>query len=150
MPSLLGHMVVGATLAFSSSRKPWPVRFWLLMLLSTVIADVDLFLGHQAATHSMLAAFAWAILTSFLFLKNLKWLSKRWWTAFWSVYMAAMSHLLLVALTKGESGVTVFWPWSSERYFFAWQPLERYQPQTEILWIAVPCVLVLLFSRRAR
>jgi len=79
-----------------------------------------------------------------------------------------LSHPLLDALTNGGHGVALFWPFSKERIFFPWQPIEV-SPiglrsfisekgmeviQSEILTIWAPCflavVLILILKKSAK
>ena len=40
------------------------------------------------------------------------------------VFICALSHPLLDALTSGGLGVALWWPWSDQRLFAPWRPIR--------------------------
>ena len=116
--------------------------------------------GHRGITHSL----AFAILVG-LAVPTLFFLSAQIpkWTL--ALYFAAVtvSHPLLDMLTNGGLGVALFAPFSNERFFFPWRPIEV-SPigagffserglsvvASEALWIWVPSILIVAVSWLAR
>jgi inner membrane protein len=45
------------------------------------------------------------------------------WIVFAFIFVSALSHGLIDALTDGGHGIAFFWPFSAERYFFDAQPI---------------------------
>ncbi len=74
--------------------------------------------GHRGATHSVVLAVVAAAVIAFASRRShpLRW--------FAPIAVAVLvSHGLLDAMTDGGRGVALLWPWSLERFFFAWRPI---------------------------
>ncbi|WAC01539.1 metal-dependent hydrolase [Lacinutrix neustonica] len=109
--------------------------------------------GHRGFTHSVLFALLWAGLLALLVGKSRKYLF------FITVFSATVSHGILDALTTGGLGVGFFIPFNMERFFFPFRPIKvspigvsKFFSEwgfqviiSELKYIAIPCVLVLLF-----
>jgi inner membrane protein len=56
------------------------------------------------------------------------WLAKHWKIAPWQGYLwlalCLFSHPLLDMLTNGGVGIALLWPFSGERWFSPWRPVE--------------------------
>lgn len=70
--------------------------------------------GHRGATHSIVFALAMGVAA---------WLLTRSWKSTLALTVVVLSHPLLDMLTDGGLGVALFWPVTSERFFFPWTPL---------------------------
>ena len=109
-------------------------------------------MGHRGFSHSIAVAFLLALCG--LLLAN--WLRSGRITAFIIVFVSAMSHGLLDALTSGGLGVAFLSPFSNERFFFSWRSisvsplsLERLMNsrglmvlQSEFTWVWLPSISV--------
>ncbi len=76
-------------------------------------------------------------------------------------FSVALSHPSLDALTNGGRGVALFWPFTNERFFFPWRPIEvspigifkffgptgQEVVQSELLWIGLPTLLIWLYAQ---
>jgi inner membrane protein len=80
----------------------------------------DMF-GHRGFTHSIFFAGALAVLTTVTFFQNSDISSI---VIFLFLFLSTLSHPLLDALTNGGLGVGLFAPFSNERYFFPYRPIE--------------------------
>jgi inner membrane protein len=78
-------------------------------------------LGHRGFTHSILFATALSALLSFTLFRDGQ--GGRW-VVFIFLFLSTLSHPLLDMLTNGGLGVALFAPFSNERYFFPWRPME--------------------------
>ncbi|MBI3005950.1 MAG: metal-dependent hydrolase [Ignavibacteriales bacterium] len=164
MPSIIGHTIasVGFGKLFSQERQD--LRFWLLAAYCSLIPDGDVILfyfdvpyghmfGHRGFSHSILFAVILGFSVTLLFFRDIPKYSPQWWryAAFFSLVTA--SHGLLDALTYGGYGVGFFVPFSSQRYFFPWRPIEVapiggltrfFGPEgwrvirSELIWIGIP------------
>jgi inner membrane protein len=74
--------------------------------------------GHRGATHSLVLAVVVAAATA-LALRSTQ--PVRWLAPIAIAVLA--SHGLLDAMTDGGRGVALLWPWSLNRFFFAWRPI---------------------------
>lgn len=175
MASLAGHAVaalgIGAVLAPSRA----PRRIWVWAVVLALVPDLDVLAfsfaipyahpwGHRGMTHSVLAAGGLAFAV---------WAWERrsgtepasWRTAVF-LFVAALSHGLLDALTSGGLGVGFALPFQDHRYFLPWRPI-RVSPigaaffsarglrvlASEALWIGLPAAALGLLGwarRRGR
>lgn len=168
MPSLFGHAVAGLALNTAFAGEELPRRSWALTTFCALAPDLDWFsafvnlphsgwLDHRGLTHSLPAA---ALLAGTV-----------WWLGFEPAHrtrrlllcllVAAFSHGLLDACTRGGVGVAAFLPFSKARYVCIWQPLQvsplplnatlalRFLRSLlgELLWIGLPAWLLVLAAR---
>jgi inner membrane protein len=109
--------------------------------------------GHRGASHSLVAALAWAVVAT-LFARRLR--SSRLVT-FLTVWVSTSSHTLLDMLTNGGKGVALWWPWNAERVFSPFRPI-RVSPigmgffserglqvmGSELCWVGLPSLALAL------
>jgi inner membrane protein len=155
MATTYTHAVVGFGLAqvYRPPRRRW--LYWLLAALLAVFPDFDVFssavygtlLGHRGITHSLIFAAWLAFLTASLSFRPLR---GNLWALTGIFFLAAGSHGLLDALTRGGESIPFFWPATGERYG-NWGPipvsdlaLEVPDPRrsralrSELLWVWLP------------
>jgi inner membrane protein len=117
-------------------------------------------LGHRGFFHSLLFAVLVGTAVTLLACRTVPGFSKHWWAL--AAYFSAMtaSHGVLDAMTDGGYGIAFFSPFSNTRYFLPWRPLEVAPIgvrgffsrwgwdvlMSELLWIWLPCVLVLVIA----
>jgi len=170
MPTIMTHAVVGAALA-SAVRTP---RRGLVLAVGAGLAmlpDVDVVgfaLGafadsiwnHRGITHSVFAACVIGLAAG---LATSRPLGVAWWKlAAWFAVITA-SHGVLDAFTNGGFGIAFGAPFSAERYFFAWTPIEVSPLGLGILsrrgvsvlasearFVVLPAVVILIAVRVAR
>jgi inner membrane protein len=158
MPTIFSHPAV-------AMLKTWfprvPRRAIPIGVVATILPDVDVtafaygipyraMFGHRGFTHSIVFALLVAAAgTSFLKLKTGR------GTVLIFLFLCAVSHTLLDAMTSGGLGVAFFSPFSNERYFFPWRPI-RVSPigvdffgeagvavlRSELIWVWVPSALL--------
>src|ERR1044072_5617031 len=127
MPTIFSHAI--AATAVGQWWRRMPASFWWWTAICAMLPDIDVIafsfgvpydamLGYRGFTHSMFfalivgAAASWHLshpshLALFL-----------WFTA------VTASHGVLDALTNGGRGIAFFAPFSGERYFFPWRPIQ--------------------------
>ena len=164
MPTLLTHPA-------AALLKPWfprvPLRAAALGAILTMLPDLDVIafhfdiayastFGHRGFTHSIVFALLTATLATLL-------IRPRTAGLFAFLFLCALSHPLLDALTDGGLGVAFFSPFSNERYFFPWRPI-RVAPigadifnarglatlGSEVVWVWVPLGAAALVRSAAR
>lgn len=168
------HAFAGLALANVYSAETTPRRFWILAAVCPVLPDLDFIafqlgiaygapLGHRGFTHSLL--FAWLLgfgVVAFFFFKER--FSARWFSLWAFFCVITAMHGLLDALTNGGMGIGFFVPFSNERYFFPWQPIEvsplspraflsewgARMVSTELLWVWLPLSVLLAIQRVMR
>lgn len=168
MPTIITHaapaLALGPALGF---RRISPRLFWVAVFCA-MLPDFDVIgfrlgvnyadlLGHRGFSHSLL----FAALCGVLAWAAAPWLRCRRWLAFALIFAAVASHIALDAATNGGLGVAAFWPFSGERYFFPWRPIQvsPLNPRvfmserglavllSEFLWVWLPCLTLAVAAR---
>ena len=173
MASAFTHAFFAAALGGVYAARRMPARFWLLSMLCAVLPDADVLafglgihydsmFGHRGFTHSLAFALLTGVFVTFAFFRDAP--NRASLVVFFS--LATASHAALDALTNGGLGVALFAPFSGERYFFPFRPVEV-SPigldaffgewglaviRSELLWVWLPaslCVVLVIIFRRA-
>lgn len=168
MASVFGHALVGVTLSKLLDKNQGKLLL-VLAMISAVLPDVDVlafklgyayehWLGHRGFTHSIFFAVIWSGILSLIFGQSKKVIS------FIVLFLATISHAILDAMTTGGLGVGFFIPFENTRYFFGCRPIQvspigmsKFLSEwgvrvvlSELLWIGVPCGVVLLSNMSFR
>jgi inner membrane protein len=170
MPTIFSHAVFAAVTGKAFLKKPVSVWFWFLTAVCAMIPDADVFgysfgvarggmFSHRGFTHSIVFALLFGAFAAFIarrFLKAPFTFAKL--AVFFS--LATLSHPLLDMLTDGGSGAALFAPFSNERFFFPWRPIEvsplglgffsdrgRVVILSEIIWVWLPAFVILLLAK---
>jgi inner membrane protein len=176
MPTIFSHAVFSVVLGKAGIRKSISYWFWFLIALCAMIPDADVIayyfrvergslFSHRGFTHSVAFALLFGGLIASLVYKYLK-TGISFFKLFVFFSLATFSHPLLDMLTDGGSGVALLAPFSNERFFFPWRPIEvspiglRFFSDrgivvilSEILWVWLPAFLILgltIILRRKR
>lgn len=131
MPSIFTHAAIPLALWCASERGRISTRLLGAGIIAAMLPDADVLafalhipyadsFGHRGASHSLLFATLLAAL-AIAFAKALR-ASHLQAGAF--VFICALSHPLLDALTSGGLGVALWWPWSDQRLFAPWRPIR--------------------------
>ncbi|SBV36850.1 Inner membrane protein YbcI [uncultured Stenotrophomonas sp.] len=164
MPTIFTHAAVPLALWCASGRGRIPGRLLGAGIAAAMLPDADVLafalhipyadaFGHRGASHSLLFAGVLATLAALLS----RHLHAGRMQALAFVFICALSHPLLDALTSGGLGVALWWPWSDQRLFAPWRPI-RVSPfangffsmrglQTllsELRWVWLPLALCVL------
>ncbi|WP_312370647.1 metal-dependent hydrolase [Stenotrophomonas sp.] len=131
MPSVFTHAAVPLALWYASERGRVSGRLLAAGVAAAMLPDADVLafalhipyadaFGHRGASHSLLFAGLLAAL-ALAFARQLR-AGRLQALAF--VFLCALSHPLLDALTSGGLGVALWWPWSEQRLFAPWRPIR--------------------------
>jgi inner membrane protein len=171
MASAFTHAFFAAAMGGAYARVRVPARFWVLSMACAVLPDADVLafgfgipygsmFGHRGFTHSLVFAALLGVFVTAAFFRDAT--NRAALAAFFS--LATASHGALDALTNGGLGVAFFAPFSGERYFFPFRPVEV-SPigvgaffgesglaviKSELLWVWLPtslCLAVWLILR---
>jgi len=134
VPTIVTHAFVGAALGHAGPGAVSRGRLALLLALLSVLPDLDVvafplgipyshWLGHRGLSHSLLFAFAVAVVVARLGFRQLRPRSRDWWAVCGLCAAALASHGVLDALTDGGLGIAFFLPFDGTRYFFPVRPL---------------------------
>ena len=131
MPTIFSHIAVPIAVAVALGSQRVPPAMLLVGMLASVLPDFDgvafkLGLhyggiwGHRGFTHTL--GFTLVVALTGL------WFARRWKVAPWQGYLwlalCLISHPLLDMLTNGGVGIALLWPFSGERWFSPWRPVE--------------------------
>ncbi len=166
MPTVLTHAVAGAALGFLLGPRQRLGAFTAVAAVVSVLPDVDVtgyylgirygeLLGHRGLTHSLLAAGIVATVAGLLL---------RTWRAGLAMFVVAVSHGALDAMTSGGYGVAFFAPFDLHRYAFPFTPIEAapLHPSafftahgaavlaSELVWVWIPAILLAAWTAGVR
>lgn len=134
MPTIMTHALVGVTLAqLARPHVAAPGRLLLpLAGLCAILPDADVLgipgvelgfgLGHRGVTHSIAFALALGAVAAYGVGRRVPAAQTAALTVLF--FVVTLSHGLLDALTNGGPGVAFAAPFSPERYFLPWRPIE--------------------------
>lgn len=169
MPTIFGHPAVPLALkvAFPGISR----RLLAAAIICSLLPDIDVisfklgisyssFLGHRGASHSFVFALGTGLLLS-LFARPLQATRK---FVFAVIFLSTASHIILDAMTNGGLGPAMWWPFSDERVFLPWRPIEvsplavsRFLGErgmmvlkSELLWIWAPLLATAVVFRLVR
>lgn len=134
MPTIFSHAVFAAATGKSFFRQPVSNWFWFLIAVCAIIPDADVItrsfgvergtmFSHRGFTHSIFFAVIFGAFTAFLAQRVFK-IQASFAKLFTFFALATVSHPILDMLTDGGSGAALLAPFSSERFFFPWRPVE--------------------------
>lgn len=174
MPTLIGHSISGIAIGTIFLSRPHALRIILLCVICSIIPDFDAigfrlgipyqhWLGHRGFSHSILFAFFVALTATLFTLDIVKPIKKR--VMLWSVFFfCVLIHNVLDAMTNGGLGVAFFSPFSDQRFFLPWRPIEvsPLSPRSfftsrgmtvmasEFIWVVIPslCLAVWVIGRQ--
>jgi len=154
MPTIFTHPAVALALRV-------PRRLAVAAVILTILPDADVAglrlgipygstFGHRGLTHSIVFAALAALLATLLLRADRR--------AFAFLFVCAVSHGLLDAMTTGGRGIAFFSPFSNARYFLPWRPI-RVSPiggidlrvlASELRWVWLPAVVLAAIPRPSR
>ena len=183
MPTIISHAIAAAAVGQAYPGRRLPARFWVWTAVCSMLPDADVIgfaygiryadmLGHRGLSHSFFFAAIVGVVVAALYPgrpslgegggdRRVHDRRRPWLAAYFAAVTA--SHALLDALTDGGLGVALFAPFSNERYFFPWRPIEvspigaRFFSDrgvsvlmSELQWIWIPSAALVAATRRGR
>jgi inner membrane protein len=175
MPSIFSHAIFASALGTAYAAEPlaMPTRFWVLTATCAMLPDADAIgfafgvrydsiWGHRGLTHSIAFALLIGLAVGvFAFGKRPNGLGKPQSVVYF--ILVTLSHPLLDALTNGGRGVALLAPFSAERYFFPFRPIEvspigmQFFSErglqvlfSEVIWVWLPALLIYMTARMCR
>jgi inner membrane protein len=169
MPTILSHAIAAAAVGHAYPERRLPARFWIWTAVCSMLPDADVIgfaygvryadmLGHRGLSHSFFFAAVVGLIVAAMYGERRRW---PWLAAYFAAVTA--SHALLDALTDGGLGVALFAPFSNERYFFPWRPIEvspigpRFFSDrglsvlmSELQWIWIPSAALVVLTTLGR
>lgn len=131
MPTILTHPALPLAISLGLERGAISGRLLAVGIVASVLPDADVLafklgipyaaeFGHRGFTHSLLFALAMGVLAALV----APLLQATRWRSFWFTGLATASHGVLDAFTNGGLGIAFLWPFSAERFFAPFQPIE--------------------------
>jgi inner membrane protein len=135
MPTILSHMAVPLAGRLAFGKTMITPGLMLLGLVASILPDADVILlrlgvpydsplGHRGATHSFAFAFFVAVLLFSLWICLNRPNRQSSIRGFLYLLVCSLSHPLLDLCTNAGHGASLFWPFSTERYFASFRPIE--------------------------
>jgi inner membrane protein len=171
MPTIFTHPAVPLALGLGLGRGVISTRLLVCGVIGSVLPDLDVIafrfgipyaaeFGHRGVSHSLLFAFAVAILGA-CFCRRLH---SGFVRTLLFLFVAVGSHGLLDAFTNGGLGIALLWPWSDYRFFASVQVIEvaplsliRFLSErgivvlkSELVWVWLPAIVIAMLMRSAR
>ena len=178
MPSAFTHMLVGAAVAQLAPSGLPRGRLTIALALASAVPDLDVFafrygipyahaLGHRGLSHSLVAALVIGLIAIALAVANRRLLARHFKAITLMGFAGVASHGLLDAATDAGLGIGFFIPFSDERYFLPFRPIETasLNPfdffsysgwlilKNEMMWIWLPlaaCMLLGMVAAQTR
>lgn len=167
MATIISHGVAAIAIGKVFTLERVPARFWVSSVVCAMLPDIDVLgfafgirysdmLGHRGLTHSLPFALAAGSIAALLSVRESPQPARKWLMLSVFFFLITASHGLLDAMTNGGLGVAFFAPFSNQRYFLPWRPIEV-SPiglnfffssrslavlWSEIKWIWIPSALV--------
>ncbi len=134
MPTIFSHAFFAIVAGKAFTEKSVSFWFWFLTALCSVIPDADAvgfafgvkynsLFGHRGLTHSIFFALLFGGFIAFLVHKFLP-TGLSFTKLFVYFSLVTFSHTFLDMLTDGGLGVALLAPFSNERFFLPWRPIE--------------------------
>ena len=168
MATVFTHGIFGLALGRLSPLSNKSGLFWVLTAICGALPDIDAIgfgfgvhygdlLGHRGLTHSLAFALIAGWLVGLIVTRVEADFPSGSWRLGLFFFLVIASHGVLDALTNGGLGVAFFSPFSNQRYFFPWRPIEvspiGLQPflsrrglevlASEIKWVWIPTGVLL-------
>jgi len=135
MASIFTHAFVAYGATTIINQHPLWRRCLFFAIALSILPDADVigFLigvpygdpwGHRGATHSIVFSIGVAALTTALFFRAYFNDKAKLFSVFVVLFLSAISHGILDALTNGGLGIGFFWPFDNTRYFFPYHPVQ--------------------------
>jgi len=176
MPTIITHSVIALSSSYSFCSGKESLKFWILSIACSSLPDADVigyrwlyipsyhFFGHRGFFHSPVFAALLSLFIVCIFYRKEEIFSNQWWKYVLYFFILSASHGLLDAMTNGGQGIALLSPLNNNRYFLPWTPIEV-SPLTikrflsprgltvlisELIWIWVPCFLIVIFLKIKR
>ena len=164
-------MLVGAVVAQLAPPGLPRGRLTIALALASAVPDLDVIafrygipyahaLGHRGLSHSLVAALAIGLCATVLAVANRRLLARHLTAITLLGFVSVASHGLLDAATDAGLGIGFFIPFSAERYFLPFRPIETasLNPidffsysgwlilKNEMMWIWLPLAACMLLG----
>jgi inner membrane protein len=172
LPTVIGHSIVGIAAGSYFRSKPYAAGVFLLCVLCSVAPDIDSlgfrlgipyghWLGHRGFCHGVFFAAMAAFAAALCMLRYD--LSRNERLRLFSVFfLCGILHDILDAMTNGGLGVAFFSPFSDERFFLPFRPIEVSPLSarrlfsarglavmaSEFVWVVVPSLCFAVWAAR--
>jgi inner membrane protein len=175
MPTIFSHSIAALAVGKVVAPPGMPAKFWVASAICAALPDIDIvsfafgvryneMLGHRGITHSFSFALLLGLAVVLIFFRDVPVFSGRWFLFAVYFFVITSSHALLDALTNGGLGVALLAPFTNDRYFFPWRPIEvspigvdAFISQrgfevliSEVKWIWLPSAMLVLLSIAVR
>jgi inner membrane protein len=131
MPSIMSHPAIALATKMIGGPERVSNRLLVAAIIASILPDVDAIgfrlgipygntWGHRGFSHSIVFALVIGLMGVLLAAR----LRSGKMTAFVVLFICAISHDLLDAMTSGGLGIAFFSPFSNKRFFLPWCPIQ--------------------------
>jgi inner membrane protein len=131
MPSIISHPAIAIAARMIGGTERVSARLFVAAIIASILPDVDAIgfrlgiaygnaLGHRGFSHSI----AFALIIGLLGMLLASRLRSGRIAVFLVLFISIISHDVLDAMTNGGLGTAFFSPFSNERFFLPWQPIQ--------------------------
>lgn len=131
MPTIVSHPAIPIASAMIGGRRRVSGRLFGAAVVASILPDADVigfylgvpyghWMGHRGFSHSV----AFSLIVALLGVAIAGWLHSDRRTTFWVLFISAVSHGILDAMTRGGLGIAFLSPISNERFFLPWRPIQ--------------------------
>ena len=131
----MSHGIAALAIQKIFTAERVPPRFWILSIGCAMLPDIDVAgfafgiryhsaFGHRGITHSLPFALLVGCAAGWFAWQGAPRVGSTWVVLAAYFFVVTASHPLLDAMTNGGLGVAFFAPFSNERYFLPWRPIE--------------------------
>ena len=135
MPTIFSHSIAALAVGKAVAPPGMPTKFWVASAVCAALPDIDVvsfafgvryneMFGHRGITHSFSFALLLGVAVVLIFFRDVPLFSGRWFLLTVYFFVVTSSHALLDALTNGGLGVALLAPFTNDRYFFPWRPIQ--------------------------
>jgi inner membrane protein len=134
MPSAISHIIAGSSLGYALNNRNRDMLFYCLAAIISILPDLDVLafgfgipygdvFGHRGFFHSLVFAFLISIILAMILYRSRDFKTSGAFRMFPVLFIIAISHPILDAMTGGGLGIGLFIPFYNERIFFPWRPI---------------------------
>ncbi len=175
MPSIVSHMITGASLSYSLYPDKKKFKLYFFAVLISIIPDFDVIMfrigipyshpmGHRGFFHSFLFAAIAGIFLAYLFFNKYEAAAGKYIKLSIVFILIGIMHGILDAMTNGGLGIGLLIPFKNQRFFLPWKPIEV-SPidiasffsnwglkvlKNEFIFLIIPSIILIISTRTIR
>jgi inner membrane protein len=134
MPSAISHIIAGTSLGYALNNRNRDLLFYCLAAGISILPDMDVLafsfgipygdvFGHRGFFHSLVFAFMISLMLALMVYRSRDFTTSGLIRMFLMLFIIAVTHPILDAMTGGGLGIGLFIPFYNGRIFFPLRPI---------------------------